>query len=759
MSLIPTREEIPTISRRTGSLPPRPGMPGAAQSGGGQGFSFSGKDFLRMMVRRKWLILLSLFTFTAAAVGGTYVWLLYAPLYTAEAYLAVNPAKTTVVGMQRGDVNQQIMDRLLKSYANSIMTDQVLQAAAKDIEGLAWYREASKDDVVEVLKQDVNVSVKAGTKYIGITMTGRRREDITEIVNAVAKAAANQAQQQANASRQATIDDLKEEVRNLRQQQNEREMTIKNLQSQGVQQNAEEDAKTLEFRIRTLVNQLGDVRVQYVQAKESWESLQGMAEEELANQPEVREQVSFDPVLRELENRVLNLQMELERMKETLGPGHKMVLDIEKRLQVAEEQHDAKRQQVLQSAISSLMSNRQMFFQMMQSQYLALSEEINTTDKKLQDVTGILLEIERNKEEIEKITARIEELDLRLTDMILVSQQEEPLTVPHPASVPRRPSMPKYPFMVAVGVILGLVFGFGMAFLLELMDTSIKAPSDVSRRVELPLLGMIPHLDDVDEEIEDMRTAFLTHPNTIVCEAYRRIRTTLMFSGPAEQRRSILVTSPMPEDGRTSVCLNLGHHIASTGGRRVLVVDANFRQPALRKLFPMCPDGGLSSCLVGQTDWHGLLHEVEPNLSIMASGPIPPNPAELLGSEQMRRLVHEFSQEFDQVIFDSAPCLVVSDAAVLSTVTDGAILVVRAGVNTYGIVQRSRDMLTHLGTHIFGVVLNGVRVTAGGYFRKNYETFYEYSEAPQLTGATMDTASVTPNVATEDDNTDEDELI
>jgi capsular exopolysaccharide synthesis family protein len=124
--------------------------------------------------------------------------------------------------------------------------------------------------------------------------------------------------------------------------------------------------------------------------------------------------------------------------------------------------------------------------------------------------------------------------------------------------------------------------------------------------------------------------------------------------------------------------------------------------------------------------------EVEPNLFVMSAGPMPPNPAELLGSEQMRQTLAEMVDEFDQVILDGAPCLLVTDSPVLSTLVDGVVMVVRAGANTYGVVQKSREMLTRVGAHVIGVVLNGVRVTAGGYLRKNYQAFYAYQEQPQL---------------------------
>ncbi len=193
----------------------------------------------------------------------------------------------------------------------------------------------------------------------------------------------------------------------------------------------------------------------------------------------------------------------------------------------------------------------------------------------------------------------------------------------------------------------------------------------------------------------------------------------------------MLVTSPLPEDGRTTVTMNLAGAISS-GGRRVLVVDTNFRQPGISSLFPDCPPGGLSSALVGQAQWRDLVHEVNPNLHVLAAGILPPNPAELLGSQEMRVHLDEMVQQYDQVLLDGAPCLVVTDSAVLSTLVDGVILTIRAGVNTHGIVQRTRDMLMRVGGHIIGSVLNGVRVTAGGYLRKSYDTFYEYHEHAQL---------------------------
>ena len=291
--------------------------------------------------------------------------------------------------------------------------------------------------------------------------------------------------------------------------------------------------------------------------------------------------------------------------------------------------------------------------------------------------------------------------------------------------------MPKWSVMMPLGVLAGVIIALGLAFVIELMDTSIKSPADISRRVDLPLLGMVPHLDDLEEEIEEPALAFKTDPDSLIGEAFRQIRSCLFFSGPADQRRSLLITSPLPEDGRTTLALNLAGVMAQ-GGLRVLVVDANFRQPSIHTLFPESRQGGLSGALVGQSGWEELVQEVEPNLHVIAAGTMPPNPAELLGSEQMGTMIGEMVEKYDQVLIDSPPCMVVTDASVLSSLVDGVVLVVRAGANTYGIVQRARDMFVHVGAHMTGIVLNGMRVMAGGYLRKNYDTFYEYRTQEQL---------------------------
>jgi polysaccharide biosynthesis transport protein len=344
-----------------------------------------------------------------------------------------------------------------------------------------------------------------------------------------------------------------------------------------------------------------------------------------------------------------------------------------------------------------------------------LNNEINDTEADIKSINKAILEMT---------------LLLRGTGPGGETANLGPVMVKAYATLPREPSMPNWSLMIPAGFALGLMVGFGLAFLLELTDSSVRTPSDLTRKMNFPLLGMVPHSDDLEEEVADFRKVVQLAPQSPAAEAFRHIRTNLLFSGPAEHRRTLLITSPAPEDGRTTVVLNLAAAMAQ-GGKRVLVVDANFRQPAIAGMFPSASAAGLSSALVGQASWRDVVSPTEmPNMSVIAAGPLPPNPADLLGSEQMRQLLAEMSAEYDQVLIDGSPIMVVSDSVVLSTIVDGVIMVVRAGSNSVGIVQRSAEQLARVGAHVTGVILQGVRSTAGGYLRKNYQTYYDYQQKP-----------------------------
>ncbi|RKY27766.1 MAG: hypothetical protein DRP83_01765 [Planctomycetota bacterium] len=747
MAMVPTNGGVPHGMRRAGPSG-RPGAPSATSTG----FSFTGKDFLRMLRRHKWLIGISVASCLVLSVVITFFWLRYAPSYTAQAILAVNPPKASELRGGTNLMGKDAIERILQSRAQSMRSQAVFEAALDDIRHTGWFAQASSEgdiDIVEKLLKEVSISVIRNTNFIAVSMTGRDPSDVTEIVNAICTAGVKDFKNLSNKDRNETIQHLEGELLRQRKKREAAAEVVQALLKRSTVTEATEAPQTLRAMQQALIGKMLEAQEMFYQARQAIEMVQGKTDEDLATLPEVQQMVEADPNVANLERQKASIEIALASMRSHFGDQHKTVKSYKSNLKATTDQLEQERKKATARAVDGLKQSRASFYKQAEERYIDLARQVNKGNKDLKDLNALQEKLVRSKEEINAADGSINQLQARLMDLRLLMRGEQPLVLLRNAQKPRKPSSPKYTILVPLGVFLGMVIGLGVSFLIEILDTSIKAPSDVFRRVELPMLGMVPHLDDVDEEVEDLRTAFLTHPNTIICEAFRQIRTTLTFSGPAEQQKTILVTSPMPEDGRTSVSLNLGNHLA-LGEKRVLIVDANFRQPAISKLFPDGSSDGLSNILVGQGKWQDMTHEIRPGLFIMKSGPQPPNPVELLGSEQMSQLISQLAAEFDHVVFDSAPLLVVSDAAVLSTRTDGTILVVRAGVNTYGIAQRARDMLTKLGSHIYGVVLNGVQVRAGGYLRKSYETFYEYRESSQAAAGL-----ITAKAAVQDENADD----
>jgi capsular exopolysaccharide synthesis family protein len=285
-----------------------------------------------------------------------------------------------------------------------------------------------------------------------------------------------------------------------------------------------------------------------------------------------------------------------------------------------------------------------------------------------------------------------------------------------------------------MGIVLALALAMAIGLGLELIDKSVRTPQDILRHLGVAVLGMVPHTDDEEVAIPRVETAVRDMPRSMVAEAFRRVRTNLRFSAAADRQRSVMITSPRPDDGKTSVATNLAI-AAAQGGQRVLLVDANFRRPAIHKWFDKLEGAGLSNILVGDGSLADCVaHTDIATLDVLGAGPIPPNPAELLGDEACRRWLEEAVSAYDQVIIDTAPVLLTSDALVLAPTVDGVILVVRANANTRGGARRACSLLADVNARLFGAVLNAAQVRRGGYYREQLRAYYDYQADTEPAG-------------------------
>jgi capsular exopolysaccharide synthesis family protein len=228
-----------------------------------------------------------------------------------------------------------------------------------------------------------------------------------------------------------------------------------------------------------------------------------------------------------------------------------------------------------------------------------------------------------------------------------------------------------------------------------------------------------------------------------IAESYRHLRTSLLLSSAGQPPKTILVTSSQPSEGKTTTAVNTAFMLAQTGAE-VLIIDCDLRRPRLHSHFNVSNGGGLTNLLSGDpnVDQYLQTYERQPNLKVLTSGPVPPNPAELLGSDEMRRLLAQLSTRFAHIIVDSPPTISFTDASILSTMVDGVVLVVHGGRSSRAVVRRAKQQLIDVGAHIFGVVLNNVKLDKQhDYYYVGYYSNYYYSNPNEGDAPEEDTSA------------------
>ncbi len=288
---------------------------------------------------------------------------------------------------------------------------------------------------------------------------------------------------------------------------------------------------------------------------------------------------------------------------------------------------------------------------------------------------------------------------------------------------------------VILAAAVGLLLGIGAAVLLEKLDDSIKSPEELQERLDIAVLGLIPAIRSADVNVNKEATRdntaanrLVTHadPRSPVAESYRSLRTNLAFTRARQELRTLVLTSPGPADGKSTTVANLAITFAQQG-QRTLLVDGDLRRAVIDKTFAVNRSPGLTDVLVGNTQLANAVQATEvPNLFVLTSGHLPPNPSELLGSPAMRQVVAEAKAQFDMVLFDSPPLLAVTDAAVLSGVVDGTILIARMQKTNRAAVSRAMANLRAVRAPVLGAVLNDVRSGRGGSYGGYGYYYYAY---------------------------------
>jgi capsular exopolysaccharide synthesis family protein len=317
----------------------------------------------------------------------------------------------------------------------------------------------------------------------------------------------------------------------------------------------------------------------------------------------------------------------------------------------------------------------------------------------------------------------MEKLDkLKLQDLV----QPAAVEVLTRASVNSDPVRPNRPLLIAMAAIAGLFLGICFALLQEFLDDRVNAPEDARRVMGVPALGYIPRIEKADQRLLTAEKA-----GGSLLESYRVLRSNVRFAAVGEPLNSIMVTSTAPGEGKSMTSCNLAIAMA-LDGKRVILVDADLRRPTVHEKFGIRNTPGLTNVLVGALPLDKALQDTEiENLQVLASGPIPPNPAELLNSNSMINVQEQLKQRADVVIYDSPPCLSVADAQVMSSTVDGVIYVVQLGSTKKSALRHGHELLRQAQSRVLGIVYNKIQVdNRRSDYYYGYYSYYHKAELP-----------------------------
>lgn len=439
--------------------------------------------------------------------------------------------------------------------------------------------------------------------------------------------------------------------------------------------------------------------------------------------------VLSNPLVQQLRGRVGELQRERERLAEAFGEKHPDMIRVSTELRATEEKLRAEMQNVVRSVESDYRTAAQQEANL-QANLETTKQEALELNRKAISYNVLKREVDANQQLFRELVGRTKEAgleqELRSTNIRVVEKAQVPV---HPVS-PRK--LRNY----QLALLLGLAVGIALCLLFEHMDNTYKTPEDVKDHLGLPFLGMVPDATPkagTPPARAGGTLAVHRTPQSGIAEAYRILRTNLIFSLPGTAGRAILVTSANPSEGKTTTAMNLAESLAHNGAR-VLIVDADLRRPTLHQRLGVPKTPGLSDLIVGKAQAsQAIQNTATKGLQVLPCGYIPPNPAELLGSAAMADVIRALREHYDWVLIDTPPALAMADTPVLCPLVNGVVLVVGSEISSRPTVQRAVDQLQGLGGKIVGVVLNKVDLERNAYYYSQY--YGEYYRSYYSEGA------------------------
>jgi len=692
-------------------------------------------------------ILLMIFSATLGLVIGGVAWYLFQrflPTYTAETAIEVLPPGTAdPMEIGSSPANKDIAYQLRFTKAAFIKQQSTFENLLRrdKVRDTEWFKGYNNDipKVVEDLEKDLRASPQREGNWIMLSMKCHDKKESALIVNEMLDLFLKVQQDIATRDVMEQLAKRTDQQRRLRGQLQQADDTLETIRkgTKFTNLGGQRFRDYLDYKLTGLEEMKNQLQNSVAQLESFVTTLRVRAEGEF--DVIVREQIERDPIASGMRRTIASIELGLAQQLNRFGENHRRVRQMRDGLKQAKADLASRQNEIADIRRRANLRNAEDEMTALTEQLASLQKQLAEAKSEHKDMDNLRANYEKyltirdeKQKMLEEMDAYIEKLHALMEDPGISKVKMVGL-----APEPLRMSFPKIKIFLPGGFVLGLMVGIGLAFAIELLNDLLRAPSDVMKHLRVPLLGMICH-EDEDDDVEgvDLFHVVRQAPYSIMSECYRQLRTHLRLSGSGGSHEALLITSGRAGDGKTSVAVNLSATLVAED-KKVLFIDTNFRRPSTATLFPRTEadgsvaehvDFGLSNYLMGQCEYDDVVRTsgIE-GFDIIDSGPLPSNPAEILGGANMTKLLEKSRQLYDSVVIDGPP-LLISDAKILAAQADGIIVVFNAGATRRGAAQRTLRELRDINANLIGGVLVGVRSMKGGYFQEVYRSYQAYQQ-------------------------------